>query len=222
MTADPRACDAATVLTVIRSDELHQMAQHGARVVHTPAAEMAAASGLTVRVRNTFSDHPGTLVADIAAYQPRSVATAVSQIRSVARFLVDLEAPAGTREHTTAQTAVFQAMADAGISLDMFTPTDGKLVFSVAAADVESVQAALKRLGKPFAVEQPLAKVTLIGAGMHGVPGVMARVARCLDEAGVTILQTADSHATISVLVPDEQAETAVKALHDGFRLGDG
>lgn len=222
MTADPRTCDAATVLTVVSSDELHQMAQHGARVVHTPAAEMAAASGLPVRVRNTFSDHPGTLVADIAAYQPRSVATAVSQIRGVARFTVDLEAPTGSRQHTAAQTAVFTAMADAGISLDMFTPADGTLVFSVASDDVEEAKAALDRLGRPFTVEQPLAKVTLIGAGMHGVPGVMARVARCLDDAGATILQTADSHATISVLVPDHQAERAVRALHDGFRLGDG
>lgn len=222
MTADPRACDAAQVLRVIRSDELHQMAQHGARVVHTPAAEMAAASGLPVRVRNTFSDHPGTLVADIAAYQPRSVATAVSQIRGIARFRVDLEAPPGTREHTSAQTAVFRAMADAGISLDMFTPVDGALVFSVASEDVTRAAAALERIGKPFTIEQPLAKVTLIGAGMHGVPGVMARVARYLDEAGATILQAADSHATISVLVPDEHAERAVRALHDGFRLGDG
>ncbi|MDI6711828.1 MAG: aspartate kinase [Anaerosomatales bacterium] len=222
MTADPRACDAAQVLTVIRSDELHQMAQHGARVVHTPAAEMAAASGLSVRVRNTFSDHPGTLVADIAAYQPRSVATAVSQIRGVVRFRVDLEAPTGTREHTAAQTAVFRAMADAAISLDMFTPADGTLVFSVASDDAARAEAVLERLGKPFTVERPLAKVTLIGAGMHGVPGVMARVAQCLDEAGVTILQAADSHATISVLVPDDQAETAVRALHDGFGLGDG
>jgi aspartate kinase len=220
MTADPRACAEASVLAVIRSDELHQMAQHGSRVVHTPAAELAAASGIEVRVKNTYSDHPGTLVADIAAYQPRSVATAVSHMRGVARFAVDLDAPAGSLAHTSAQTAIFEAMADASVSLDMFTPTDGRLVFTVAASDVPTASDALERLGRAFAIEQPLAKVTLIGAGMHGVPGVMARVARYLHEAGVPILQSADSHTTISVLVPDDAAETAVRALHEGFGLG--
>jgi aspartate kinase len=56
---------------------------------------------------------------------------------------------------------------------------------------------------------------------MHGVPGVMARVSECLDAAGVNVLQTADSHTTISVLVADSDAVTAVTALHDGFGLFD-
>lgn len=221
MTADPRACSEASVLTVIRSDELHQMAQHGSRVVHTPAAELAAASGIEVRVRNTYSDHPGTLVADLASYQPRSVATAVSHIRGVARFSVDLGAPSGSHEHTRTQTLVFEAMADASVSLDMFTPAGERLLFTVASNDVPVASDALEQLGRSFTLEQPLAKVTLIGAGMHGVPGVMARVARCLDDAGVPILQAADSHTTISVLVPDEMADAAVRALHAGFQLGD-
>ena len=70
MTADPRACDGAEVLEVISADELFQMARAGSRVVHTPAAELALESGLAMRVRNTFSDHDGTLVADIAGYRP--------------------------------------------------------------------------------------------------------------------------------------------------------
>jgi aspartate kinase len=56
---------------------------------------------------------------------------------------------------------------------------------------------------------------------MHGVPGVMARVAESLSGAGVNVLQTADSHTTISVLVPASDAERAVGALHEGFELGE-
>jgi aspartate kinase len=55
---------------------------------------------------------------------------------------------------------------------------------------------------------------------MHGVPGVVARVAEFLLNAEVTVLQTADSHTTISVLVPATDAERAIGALHDGFALG--
>jgi len=221
MSADPRAYDGPTVLEVIRADELHQMARHGARVVHTPAAELALASGLAVRVRNTYTDHPGTLVADIAAYRPDRVATAVSHSDGVARLRVSLPAPEGTRAHMAAQARVYRAMADACVSLDMFTPVGETLVFALAEDSLDRASEVLSSLGLTYRVQAALSKVTLVGAGMHGVPGVMARMAEYLDRAGVTVLQTADSHATISVLVPSEECRPAVVALHDGFGLGD-
>jgi aspartate kinase len=219
MSADPRTCDAADVLDVIRADELFQMARHGSRVVHTPAAELALGSGLAVRVRNTFSEHPGTLVADIGSYQPKALATAVSSVSGIARVRVALCAAEGTTEHMLAQARVYRAMADAGISLDMFTPTTDTLVFTVADNDLTPACGVLAGLSLTCEVLTGLAKVTLVGAGMHGVPGVMARLAEYLSAAAVNVLQTADSHTTISVLVPGEQAEAAVNAMHSGFGL---
>lgn len=218
-TADPRVCTGTETLSVIGADELFQMAHHGSRVVHTPAAELALSSGLAVRVRNTFSEHPGTLVADIASYRPDKVATAVSHVLGVARIRVSLPAPEGTRAHMSAQTRVYRAMADAGVSLDMFTPVGANLVFSVAESALDNACAVLSTLGLTYRIQASLAKVTLVGAGMHGVPGVMARIAEVLDGAGVTVLQTSDSHTTISVLVPAEEANAAIEALHLGFDL---
>ena len=221
MTADPRTCNGAAVLDRITADELFQMAKHGSRVVHTPAAELALSSGLAVRVRNTYTDHPGTLVADIASYRPATVATAVSHATGIARVRVSLPAEEGSPEHTGAQARVYRAMADAGVSLDMFTPACDSLLFTVPAGDLTHACSVLDSLGLTCEVRDALAKVTLVGAGMHGVPGVMARVAEALNEAGVDVLQTADSHTTISVLVPAEDAERAVGALHEGFGLGE-
>jgi aspartate kinase len=221
MSADPRVCDGATVLEVVRADELHQMAKHGSRVVHTPAAELALASGLSVRVRNTYTDHPGTRVADIGAYKPSSVATAVSHVGGVVRVRVNLAAAEGTPENMAAQARLYRAMADASISLDMFTPLGESLVFSVMEPSLAGAQAVLANLGLAYDSTGDLAKVTLVGAGMHGVPGVMARMAECLSESGVTVFQTADSHTTISVLVAARDAERAVGALHAGFSLGE-
>jgi aspartate kinase len=219
MTADPRACDGAEVLEVVGADELFQMAKHGSRVVHTPAAELALSSGLAVRVRNTYTDHPGTRVADIAAYRPASVATAVSHSHDVARLCVVVPAEEGTAEHMASQALVYRAMADAGVSLDMFTPVGEQLVFTVAQSALETATGVLDGLGLAYEVRLGLAKVTLVGAGMHGVPGVMARLAEYLAAADVPVWQTADSHTTISVLVPAEDAERAVHALHEGFQL---
>ncbi len=220
MTADPRICDGAEVLERIRADELFQMARHGSRVVHTPAAELALASGLDLRVRNTFTSAEGTLVvADIAGWRPTRVATAVSHVDGVVRFVVTL--PRGKEAVSTPdQARVYAAMAQAGVSLDMFTPFDGALAFCVAAGDVARAQEVLSELGLTFEAHQDLAKVTLVGAGMHGVPGVMARLAAALAGAGIQIEQTADSQSTISVLVPGDRRSDAVAALHEAFELG--
>jgi aspartate kinase len=221
MTADPRTCGDAMVLDVIGADELFQMARHGSRVVHTPAAELALASGLAVRVRNTYSDHPGTLVADIASYRPASLATAVSHATGIARVRIELPGEEDASAHMATQARVYRAMADAGVSLDMFTPSGATLVFTVAESDLDSACDVIAALGLPHEIRRGLAKVTLVGAAMHGVPGVMARMAESLAAAGAHVLQTADSHTTISVLVPAEDATDAVRALHDGFSLGE-
>lgn len=219
MSADPRACDSAVLLATVGADELFQMARHGARVVHTAAAQLALASGIGVRVRNTFSDRDGTLVADIGSYRPTSVATAVTHTCDVVRFRVALPAGEGTLENQRAQADVYRVMADAGVSLDMFTPAGDVLVFSASQQMLDRAREALDHLRYDYELRTDLAKVTLVGAGMHGVPGVMARVAEYLSEAGVVVLQTADSHTTISVLVRAEDAVAAVRALHDGFEL---
>jgi aspartate kinase len=133
---------------------------------------------------------------------------------------VALPAPEGTAENMAAQARVYRAMADAGVSLDMFTPLGEAMVFSVMSGVIDEACGVLAVLGLAHRVTDDLSKVTLVGAGMHGVPGVMARAAEYLAAAGVTVLQTADSHTTISVLVAAEDAEHAVQALHEGFRLG--
>jgi len=220
MTADPRACSGASVLETVGADELFQMAKHGSRVVHTPAAELALASGLSVRIRNTYTDHPGTRVADISSYRPATVATAVSHATGIARLRVALGAPEGTAAHMSAQSEVYSAMARAGVSLDMFTPTGEAMLFSVGGDSVDLACEVLASLGLGYGVTRDLAKVTLVGAGMHGVPGVMARMSSALSDAGVNVIQTADSHTTISVLVRADDAQRAVEALHEGFGLG--
>ena len=220
MTADPRACEGTEVLEVILADELFQMARAGSRVVHTPAAELALNSGIAVRVKNTFSDHPGTLVANIAAYRPDRVATAVSHTAGVTRVRVRLGGHEGTPEHMRDQRRIYRAMADAGVSLDMFTPGGDGLVFTIPTASLQVVKDVLGVLGMKATAKEGLAKVTLVGAGMHGIPGVMARMTELLDEAGVCVYQSADSHTTISVLVPETETNAAVRALHDGFALG--
>ena len=222
MTADPRVCEAAQVLDALEYEELFQMARHGARVMHAPAAEAAMSAHVPVRIRNTFSEAAGTLIADaerIADSRRASVATAVSHVDGIARVTVRLPAEEDLAGAMAEMTRVFAAMAAAGVSLDMFTPFGASLVFSLAEPSLVDAMHGLDRIGLPYSVETGLAKVTLVGAGMHGVPGVMARVAAALSHADVDVLQVADSHTTISVLVASTHKRAAIAALHQAFAL---
>jgi aspartate kinase len=220
MSADPRACEGVRVLDSLRFEELFQMAKAGARIMHAPAAEIAMAGGVPVRVLNTREGSSGTLIADESTLRggvaPR-VATAVSHADAVTRFTVTL--PHGSRRPQAVTTA-FRAMADAGISLDMFTPLDDVLALSVETTSAQDAGELLASLNLPFVRRDGLAKVTLVGAGMHGVPGVMARVSEALSAAGIEILQSADSHYTISVLIDASGLRRAVECLHAEFGLG--
>ena len=94
---------------------------------------------------------------------------------------------------------------------------------NMAAAEGQAERAArlLRAEGYAVSITRPCAKVSIIGAGMRGVPGVMARVLGALQRAEAEILQTADSHTTISCLVRREQMERALRALHEEFGLGE-
>lgn len=218
MTADPRIESHAHVIERLAPDELYQMAQSGSKIVHTPAAELALAAGVPLRIRNTYTDHPGTLV-DLSTYRQAALATSVAHTHEISRFAVDLAACEGCSTHMRHQDDVYQALAAANISLDMFTPADKKLLFTVKAPDTSAVCALLKDAGLSFELSTDLAKVTVIGAGMHGRPGVMAAVSRALREKEVDIYQVSDSHTTIAVLVRDEDVIRAVDALHTAFSL---
>ena len=225
MTADPRVCEGVRVLDAVSYEELFQMARHGAKVMHVAAAEAAMAGGVPVRIRSTFTSAPGTLVTfseEIEARRTGVVATAVTHVGGLARVRATLPDDADDPTGAQAQMRIYRAMAEAGISLDMFTPLERILAFSLNAASLPQAQSVLDALGVPCALDEHLAKVTLVGAGMHGVPGVMARVAEYLSAAGIGILQVADSHTTISVLVAEDRAAEAVRVLHDGFGLGEG
>lgn len=224
MTADPRSCTEARVLDSLQYEELFQMAKSGAKVMHAPAAELAMGAGVPIWVRNTFSAARGTIIASaerLAAERERRLATAVSRIDGIARATISLTPGGDGAARMEALTRVFEAMAESSVSLDMFTPCGDSLVFSFAGIEIDVAAVVLEEVGLPFEVQQGLAKVTLVGAGMHGVPGVMARVAETLRRAGVDILQVADSHYTISVLVTENSSKDAAEALHREFALGE-
>jgi aspartate kinase len=120
----------------------------------------------------------------------------------------------------TLDRELFDRLAARNISIDMINVNDAGVFFVCDDENVERVRAELHNLNLALRVRMHCAKLSIVGAGMRGTPGVMAGVVRAVTEATVEIIHSTDSNITISVLVPDEGAGRAEQALHDFFALG--
>lgn len=223
MTADPDIVPEARPLRVVSYDEVLQMAAEGARVIHPRAVELAMRAGLPLRVRHTFSSSPGTLVThayeaagDQPAWREGDVVTAVTQRPAVTQVTIYTAGGDGP----ATDVRVFRPLAETGVSVDLINVSPERRSFTVADADAERARRCLEEQGFRVELRPGCAKVSVVGHGMRGVPGVMATLVEALYQAGVPILQTADSHMTISCLVPGDKMEEAVRALHARFRPG--
>ncbi|HEX6593951.1 MAG TPA: aspartate kinase [Bacillota bacterium] len=222
MTADPRVVESARPLDVVTYTEICNLAYQGAKVIHPRAVEIAMQAKIPMRVRSTYSKDKGTLVTtsrdpnrgmDIAD----RLITGIAHMSSISQIRVQTKV-----ETHRLQSEVFKAMADAGISVDFINISPTGVVYTVPESLTKKAVHILETLGFQPDVTEKCAKVSAVGAGMTGVPGVASRIVGALTNAGVQILQSADSHTTIWVLVQEKDLKTAVNALHDVFELSNG
>ena len=115
---------------------------------------------------------------------------------------------------------IFERLAERGISVDMINVNAAGVFFVCDTENVDAVRAELSNLNLALRVRPNCAKLSIVGAGMRGTPGVMYRIVRAVTQAGVEIIHSTDSNITVSVLVPEDDTARAEQALHDFFRLG--
>lgn len=219
LTADPRIVSDAQPLGQVSYMEICNMANNGAKVIHPRAVEIAMEADIPVRIRSTFSDGYGTLVAGMAALRGKGLAkdrliTGIAHSAAVAQ--IQVSAP---EDPFNLQLRVFKTMADHGISVDLISVYPAGVAYTVSDSEAERADALLRAQGCEPVIARDCAKVSVIGGGMNGVPGVMASIVEALTSEGVGILQSADSNTTIWVLVRSADTVKAVNALHRKFGL---
>jgi aspartate kinase len=116
-------------------------------------------------------------------------------------------------------SALFSALADAGINVDTILQTDGALVFSALSADAEATRDVLETLAVRWSADGDLGQVSVVGAGMKSHPGVAATAFATLEEHGIEPVIVTTSPIRISCHVHRDAVEHAVRALHDAFGL---
>jgi len=224
MTADPRIVEDAKILEVVSYNDICHLAHQGAKVIHPRAVEIAMQKNIPLRVKCTFTDAPGTLVTNV---QPDMsigsdiigdrIITGIAYTPNVTQLKINIQ---NEENKSQAVKKIFKGMALADISVDFISVQPESVLYTVRDELADKALKILKNMGfEPEALPN-CAKVALVGGGIADVPGVMADMVEALAESGVEILQSADSHTTIWVLVTKEQMVTAVKSLHHKFQLG--
>lgn len=219
MTADPRLVEKARPLSIVTYNEVCNMAYQGAKVIHPRAVEIAMQAKIPMRIRSTYSSSTGTLVTSatgkITGEQVIDrVITGIAHVSGVTQIKVFAK-----EGQYDLQSRVFKAMAREGISVDFINISLTGVVYTVMEEMTERAVLTLNEMGYDPEIIQDCAKVSAVGAGMSGVPGVTAKIVESLAQENIDILQSADSHTTIWVLVRQHDLSAAVNALHDVFHL---
>ncbi len=215
MTADPRVCDRAKFISAISYNEVFQMADSGAKVIHPRAVEYARTANIPLVIKNTFSDEPGTFIVQQVKSQEKvgrpSILTSVAHKTNRVQFTI--------QDEVLSEKELLREIANENISIDLINIFPHHKIFTVDGEDQKKLEALLSKGQYPYTFIAGCAKVTAIGERMTGVPGVMARMIKALSKAQIEILQTADSLTTIGCLIKEEKVAEAVTLLHEEFHL---
>ena len=237
--ADPRIVPRARQVPRITYDEMMELAAAGAKVLHLRCVEYAKRFDLPIHVRSAFSDKEGTFVIadlnDQSKLKKLSKVGAIMEqpiIAGVAHDLGDAKITVvGVPDRPGMAAAIFQAVADAGINMDMIVQnvsvhesgaTD--VTFTCPRADATKAELALRRIEKEvnfkdIDTDENIGKISLVGAGMRSHPGVSATFFKAIADAGVNVEMISTSEIRISVVTRADDAEKAVTAIHTAFGL---
>lgn len=225
-TTDPRVVPNATKLSQISYEEMLELAHVGANVLHPRSVETAKQYQVPLRVRSTFKlDDLGTYIIGVDEMEINKpvagVAADLSQVRVVVTDVPDKPGNAAK---------IFELLSNADISVDMIIQSYGRnddtndIAFTVTASDyaktMDIVKQSVSEIGASgVLVDEDIAKVSIVGAGMVDRPGIAASMFKALAESGINIKMISTSEIKISCLVEKHQSKPAIQALHSAFHL---
>lgn len=225
---DPRIAPNAVKLDEITYGEMLEMARLGAGVMQPRAVEMGSRYGVPIHVRSTFSDDEGTIIReDYTMKANEHVIQGVADDTNVAKVsVVGVENKPGIAHH------IFQSLADKNVDVDMIvqsirTVEDQKtdIVFTITLDDVVLAREVLDNLKaetkmEEYVINEKMAKVSIVGAGMLGEPGVAAQMFGILGEENINIEIISTSEISITCLIAEDRVKDAIRAIHDNLVIG--
>ena len=218
MSGDPRRIAGAHTVDRVNWSEMVELAGNGAKVMHAKAATLAQRANTPYVIKGLRSNF-GTAIDDEAIVDRERPVTGVTALLNIA-FVRIIQGEEDVAGRADLERTLLGRIAERGISIDMINVNSAGVFFVCDHENVDAVRDELRDMNLAVRIRTHCAKISIVGAGMRGTPGVMYRVVRAVTDANVEIIHSTDSNITISVLVPEEDAPRAEQGLHDAFHLG--
>ncbi|QDP19239.1 aspartate kinase [Sphingomonas xanthus] len=228
-TTDPRIVPQARKLDMVTYEEMLELASVGAKVLQTRSVGLAMRYNMPLTVLSSFEDKPGTLIVGDHQLEEsgmeRNIITGIAHDKNEAMVtLTGLPDKAGT------VAGIFAPLAEANVNVDMIVqsvPRTGEpsvLTFTVPTASLAHSVAELQKVQDDIGFQEILTdtnvvKISAVGVGMRSNAGIAARMFQTLAERGINILAITTSEIKVSVLIPEEYTELAVRVLHSAYGL---
>ena len=223
-TADPRLVPNARKLDTISGDEMLELASSGAKVMEAKSVEFANKYNVTIHVRSSFNEQPGTIIKREDAMMEQVV------VRGIAHELNEAKVTfRGVPDRPGVVAGIFSRLSDANVNVDMIVQnvsesgitdvsftvrkTDMRIALGICEGIKDKFQA------KDVGADEEIAKVSVIGVGMRSHSGVAAKMFQTLADEGINIEMISTSEIRISCVIQASEVERAVRALHAAFEL---
>ncbi len=215
MTADPRIVKDASLINVISYNEVFQLAEQGAKVIHPRAVDIAMKSNVPLFIKNTMSDAKGTLINNNGDLNNSKIITGITHQNN--RIQVKIKAKENL--DNPKYKDLLSLLAANKISLDLINIFPEQQIFTIGEDKKKEFENILNTINIKYSLTENCSQLAIVGSRMTGIPGVIAKIVQSLNENNIEVLQTADSHMTIWCLIHSDNVAEAINALHKSFEL---
>ena len=223
-TADPRAVPAARQLSVVGYEEMLELANQGAQVMQTRAVELGWVNNVAIEVLSSFEEQPGTVIKEDTQVEKRNKVRGLAADTKVAKVTM-----VAVPDKPGIARSVFDPLSAANINVDMIVQNvshDGTtdLSFTTSRVDLAAARPVLEKIraeigARALEIDENVAKVSIVGAGIQNAPGYAARMFGTLADAKINIQMISTSEIRITCIVSESDAPRALQALHETFDL---
>lgn len=217
MTADPRIVKDATLISSISYNEIFQLADQGAKVIHPRAVDCARKANIPILIKNTMNNCKGTLINSNGNQNTNKIISGITHLNNRTQVTVRFKDNKDNRSYRY----LLDILAKNKISLDLINIFPTEQIFTIDSNRKEKLQEVLNKVNIIYKFTDSCSTIAIVGMGMRGVPGIMAKIINALAENSIEILQTADSNMTIWCLIKSDFVEMALNLLHKAFKLSE-
>ena len=219
-TADPRIIESAKLIDEITYEEMLEMSSSGAGVLMARSVEFGRRYNVPIIVKSTFTNNKGTVVKEKTMEE--AIVSGVTHNDKEVKFTLF-----GVPDQPGIAGTVFGSLSEIGTNVDMIVQNVSKesitdISFTAPSEQQKDVEDTLKNISKQldakgYDVDENIARISIIGAGMKSESGVASKMFKTLGDNKINISMISTSPIRVSCVISSNDIEKALNVLHEEF-----